>query len=137
MLRVNMLIAMTAVALVSVGSSRGSTTPKPLIPDSVAVSASMQSSLPMMKGEKSLSKTILPPASTVNQLLVAATADDGGQNPPPRSTHCPPGKDDQHKTGYLENEQNGGDNQGNDNKDKDKDKDRHDDCGKGDDGKNP
>jgi len=82
-----------------------------------------------VKGDESLSKTILPAAqkSAVAQLFVAASAQDGKEDakgkgddekekkPPPRSKRCPP--DDQ--------------------KDDHRDKDHRDDkCGKGDDSKN-
>jgi hypothetical protein len=137
MRHVNILIVMTAIVFVAAGSARGSTSSGPLLLDSAAVTSSGLSSLPVMKGNESLSNANLPAAqeSTVAQLFVAATAEDGEKNPnpPPRSTHCPPDKDD-HK---------GGDNQAKDSKDKDnkdkdnKDKDQHDNCGKGDDGKNP
>jgi hypothetical protein len=136
MRRLNMLILMTAMVFVAAGSARGNTSLGPLLLDRAAVPASGQSSLPMMKGGESLSKTILPAAqkSTVAKLFVAATAEDGEKNPPSRSTHCPPDKDDHHDFNYRDDDKKGGDNQ---DKDKDKDKDRHENCGKGDDGKNP
>ena len=135
-----MLIVMTAMVFVAAGSARGITSPGPLRLDNAAAVATGLASLPVTKGDESLSKTILPaaPNFTVGQLFVAASAEDGKgddeKNPPPRSTHCPPDKGDQHNLDYHANDQNGG-------KDKDhhdnKDKDHHDNCGKGDDGKNP
>ena len=127
------LTLMTAVVFVAEGSARGSTSPGTLLLDSTAVTVSGQTSLPIMKGGKSLSETILPAAQefTVAQLFVAATAADDEKNPPPRSTHCPPDKDNHHDT-----DQKTSDNQNKDNKEN-KDKAQHDDCGKGDDGKNP
>ena len=134
-----MLIVVTAMVFVAAGSARGSTSPRPLLLDKTAAAASGPPSLPAAKGDESLSKKILTvaPNFTVGQLFVAASAEDGKgddeKNPPPRSKHCPPDKDDHHNS-----VQKSGDNQNNDkNKDKDKDKDHHDDCGKGDDGKNP
>jgi hypothetical protein len=138
MRRLNLLVVVTAMVLVTAGSAKGNASLGPIRLDRAAVTASQQSSLPMMKSGESLSGMILSAAdeSTVGQLVVAATAEDGDKNPPPRSTHCPPDKDDHHDSG-----QKGGDNQNTDNQDKgkekDKDKDHHDDCGKGDDGKNP
>jgi hypothetical protein len=76
-------------------------------------------------------------------LVDTAVTADGDKPTPPRSKHCPPGKDDHHDFNYQDDGQKGGNNQGNDTKDKDKDKDQdkdkdhHDNCGKGDDGKNP
>jgi hypothetical protein len=141
MRRLNMLIVMTAMVLVAAGTAKGNTSPGPMHSDRAVGTSSEQSSLPMIKSGKSLSGIVLPAAheSTVGQLFVAATAEDGDKNPPPRSIHCPPDKEDHHDINYRDNEQNGGDNQANDNKDKDKDKDKdhHDNCGKGDDGKNP
>ncbi len=145
MRRLNMLIVMTAMVFLVAGSAKGNTSPGPLGLNSAAVTASGQLSLHVMKGAKSLGKTILLPAqeSTVAQFLVTASAQDGKDDDDkekdhrPRSVHCPPDKDDHHNLGYRANDQNGGDNQGNDDKDKDKNKDHHDDCGKGDDGKNP
>jgi len=117
------------MAFVAVGSARGITSSGPLMLGSRAVAASELSSLPGVKGDESLSKTILPAAqkSTVAQLFVAASAQDGKEDakgkgddekekkPPPRSKRCPP--DDQ--------------------KDDHRDKDHRDDkCGKGDDSKN-
>lgn len=143
MRRVNMFTVMAAIVFVAAGSARGSTAPGSLLLDRDAVTASGHLSLPMMKDGKSLSKTVLPTAqeSTVAKLLVAATVEDGKEegekHPRSRSTHCPPDKDNQHNINYRGNDQKDGDNQGNDNKDKDKDKDHHDNCGKGDDDKNP
>jgi hypothetical protein len=129
------LIVMTAMVFVAAGSTRGSTNPGPLMLGSRAVAAVAPSSLPAVKGDESLSKTIFPAAlkSTVAQFSVAASAEDGKgddekeKNPPPRSKRCPPDKDDKDKGS-----------KGGDDKDKNnKDNDHHDDCGKGDDGKNP
>jgi hypothetical protein len=138
-----MLIVVTTMVFVVTGSARGITSPGPLRLDNAAAVAKGLASLPVTKGDESLSKMILPGArnSTIGELFVAASAADGkgkggddkGKNPPPRSTSCPPDKGDQHNLDYRANDQNGGDNQGNDNKDKD----QHDNCGKGDDGKNP
>jgi hypothetical protein len=133
MRRLNMLIVMTAMICVAAGSAKGITSPGQLRLDRAAVVASGPSSSPAVNGDESVIKTIFPaaPNSTIGQLFVAATAADGDKNPPSRSTHCPPDKDD-HKSG---------DNQDKDNKDKDNkdknDKDQHENCGKGDDGKNP
>jgi hypothetical protein len=135
MRNMRMLIVMTAMVFVAVGSTRGSTTPGHLLLDRAAVTASGQSSVPMMKGGKSLSKTILPaaPNATVGQFFLAASAEDSkadnekGKKPPPRSKRCPPDKDDKDKGSK------GGDNKGKDNNNTG----HHDDCGKGDDGKNP
>jgi hypothetical protein len=139
MRHISMLIVMTAMVFVAAGSARGITSPWPLLLDSAAVAASVLSSSPAAKGDESVNKTILPAAqkSTAAQLFVVTTAEDGKEvdekNPPPRSTHCPPDKDD-----HQDRVQKGGDNQDKDNKDKDnKDKDHHDNCGKGNDGKNP
>ena len=98
-----MLIAMTGMAFVAAGSARGVTSPGPLLLDRTAVTASGLSSLPVMKGDESLSKTIVPAAwnSTVAQPFVAASAqakapgkekeDDGKEKKrPPRSKKCPP-----------------------------------------------
>ena len=132
-----MLIVMTATIIVAAGSSRGSTSPGPLLPDNAAGSASVWSSSPLITGERSLSKTIIPAAqeSTVAQLFVASTAeggDDDEKKPRSRSVHCPPDKDDHHDFSYRDD-----DHKGDNDKDKDKDKDHHDRCGKGDDDKNP
>lgn len=135
MRHVCMLFVIAAMVFVAAGLSRGSTNPGPLLLDSAAGSASRQSSLSMMEGGKSPSTAILPAAREfqVAQLFVAATAADGEKNPPPRSAHCPPDKDDHH-----DSDQKRSDNQNKDNQDKDsKDKDHHDNCGKGDDSKNP
>ncbi len=135
-----MLIVMTAMVFVAADSTRGIASPEPPMLNRTAMAASRLSSLPVVKGDESLSKTILLAVqkSTIAQLFVAATAEDGGKNPPPRSTHCPPDKDDHHDSDYRDNDHKGGDNQDKDNQDKDnKDKDHHDNCGKGDDGKNP
>jgi hypothetical protein len=140
MRRLNMLIVMTALVIVAAGTAKGNTSPGPMRFDKAVVTASEQSSLPIMKSGKSLSGMFFPAAqeSTGGQLFVAATTEDGDKNPPPRSTHCPPDKDDHHisiqKSGDGQNQ----DNQDKDGKDKDgKDKDRRDHCGKGDDDKNP
>jgi hypothetical protein len=136
MRRLNLLIVMTAMVFVAAGSAKGNSTLGPVRLDRAAVTASGQFSFPTMESGRSLSGTILPASqeSTVAQLFVAATAEDGDKNPPPRSKHCPPDKDDHHNS-----IQKSGDNQNQDNqdKDKDKDKDHHDKCGKGDDDKNP
>ena len=143
MRRLNMLIVMTVMIGVAAGSAKGNTSPGPLRLDSAAVVALGPSSSPAVNGDESVIKTIFPVASnsTIGQLFFAATAEGDGKNPPSRSTHCPPDKDDHHDINYRDIEQNGGDNQSNDNKDrdkdKDKDKDHHENCGKGDDGKNP
>ena len=115
-----MLIVMTAMVFVAAGSAKGITSPGPPRLDSTAVVASGPSSSPAVNGDESVIKTIFPaaPNSTIGQLFVAATAADGDKNPPSRSTHCPPDKDDHHDINYRDIEQNGGDNQGNDNKDK-------------------
>ena len=135
MRRLNMLIVMTAMVFVAAGSARGITSPGPLMLGSRAVAASALSSLPAVKGDESLGKTIFPVAqkSIVAQLLTAASAEDGKadnekeKKPRPRSKRCPPDKDDKDKGS-----------KGGDDKDKNnKDNDHHDDCGKGDDGKNP
>ncbi len=133
----NMLIVMTAMVLVAVCSAKGNTGLGPVRLDRAAVTASGQSSLPIMKSGKSLSGTIplAPQESTFVQLFVAATGEDGDKNPPPRSKHCPPDKDDHHNSVQQGGGNQNQDNQANDNKDKDKD--HHDDCGKGDDDKNP
>ena len=135
MRRLNMLIVMTAMVFVAASSAKGNASLGPMRLYRVVVTASEPSSLSMIKSGKSLSGMILPAAaeSTGGPLFVAATAEDGDKNPPPRSTHCPPDKDDHKDSG-----QKGGDNQNKDNQDKsNKDKDQHDNCGKGDDGKNP
>ena len=139
MRRLNMFIVMTAMVSVAAGTAKGNTSPGPMWLDRVVGTVSEQSSLPMIRSGKSLSGIVLPVAqeSTVGQLFVAATAEDGDKYPPPRSAHCPPDKDNHHDINYRDSEQNGGNNQGNDNKDKDKDKDHHEKCGKGDDDKNP
>jgi hypothetical protein len=139
-----LLAVMTALVLVAAGSARGTTSPGPLRLDNAGVTRSGPSSSPVMMGDESLSKTILPPAPNfaVEQLFAPAIAEDadgdGEKNPPPRSTHCPPDKDDHQANGQKGGDNQNKDNQDNDNKDKDnKDKDQHDNCGKGDDGKNP
>jgi hypothetical protein len=117
-----MLIVMTAIVFVAAGSARGITSPGRLLLGSSAVTA---------------------PNSTVGQLFVAASAEDGKggdeKNPPSRSIHCPPDKDNHHDINYRDDDHKGGDNQDKDNKDNkdNKDKDHQDNCGKGDDGKNP
>jgi hypothetical protein len=141
MLRLKMLIVMTAMVLVAAGSAKGNTSWRPLRLDSAAATASGQSSFTLMRGGKNLSRTILlPPESTAAQLLVTVTAedgkDDGDKNPPSRSTHCPPDKGDNHNLNYRDDNQTTAPKQDNGNTDT-KDKDHHDDCGKGDDGKNP
>jgi|SRR5579862_6465145 len=137
MRRLNLLIVMTAMVLVAAGSAKGNTSPGQIRLDRAAVPASAQASLLIMKSEKSLSGAILPAPqeSTIAQLFVVATAEDGDKNPPPRSKHCPPDKDDHHNNVQQSGSNQNQDNQANGNKDKDKD--HHDDCGKGDDGKNP
>jgi len=139
MWNMRMLVVMTAVVLVAAGSAKGTTSPGPLRLDNTDVTRSGPSSSPVMKGDESLSMTFLLPAPSfeVDQLFAPTIAEgangDGEKNPPPRSTHCPPDKDD-----HQDNGQKGADNQNKDNQDKDnKDKDHHDNCGKGDDGKNP
>jgi hypothetical protein len=140
MRRVNMLTVVAAIVFVAAGSARGSTSPGPLLLDRAAVTASGQLSLPMMKDGKSLTKTVLPAAKEyiVAKLLVAATVEDGKEegekHPRSRSAHCPPDKDDHHDFNYRDDDHKGGDNQ---DKEKDKDKDHHENCGKGDDDKNP
>ena len=135
-----LLTVMTAMVFVAAGSARGSTSPGAQHLDSAVVAASGQGSVPMMSGEQSRNETILQAAKefTGAQLFVAATSedgkDDGGKYPPPRSVHCPPDQGDHHDFNNQDNGQKSGDNQ---DKDKDKDKDHHDNCGKGDDGKNP
>jgi hypothetical protein len=137
-----MLIVGTAMVFVAAGSARGISNPGPLMLGSRAVAASALSSLPAVKADESLSKTVIPaaPNFTVGQLFVVASAEDGKgddeKNPRSRSAHCPPDKDDHHDINYRDDDHKGGDNQDKD-KDKDKDKDHHDNCGKGDDGKNP
>jgi len=140
MRRLNLLGVVMAMVLVTASSVKVNASLGTKRLDRDVVTASEQPSLPMIKSGKSLSGMILPAAveSTVGSLFVAVTAEDGDKNPPPRSTHCPPDKDNHQDDG-----QKGGDNQNKDNKDKDKkdkdkkDKDHHDNCGKGDDGKNP
>ncbi len=134
-----MLIVITVLIFVAEGPARGSTAPATPPSDGVAVTASAHASLTMMNGGTSLSP-IIPLAalhSTFSRFLDATNAEDGngnGGNPPPRSVHCPPDKDDHH-----DHFQNNGTNQDKgQNQDKDnKDNDHHDDCGKGDDGRNP
>ena len=137
MRRLNLLTVITAMVFVAVGSAKGKTSLGPTRFDRAVVTASEQSSFPMLKSGRSLSGMILPGAReyTVAQLFVAATTEDGDKNPPPRSKHCPPDKDDHHNSVQQSGGNQNQDNQANDNKDKDKD--HHDDCGKGDDDKNP
>jgi hypothetical protein len=134
MRRLSLLVVMTAMVFAAAGSAKGNTSLGQIRLDRASVMVSGQSSLPITKSGKSLIGTILPAPQdfTIAQLFGAATAEDGnGDNekkPRPRSAHCPPDKDDHHdkiqKSG--------------DEKDKDKDKDKnHDNCGKGDDDKNP
>jgi hypothetical protein len=127
---VSLLIVTTAMILGTAGSTRGSSSPGPLLWNRTAVTASELSSLPVMKGDESSSKSILPAAwnSAVGQLFVAASAQDGKEdgkqddkkekNPPPppsRSKRCPSDQKDDHR-----------------------DNDHRDDkCGKGDDSKLP
>jgi len=139
MRRLNLLIVMTAIVLVAAGSAKGNTSLGQIRLDRAAVTASGQAYLPIMKSGRDLSGAILPTPqeSTVAQLFLAATAEDGDKNPPPRSKHCPPDKDDHHNNVQQGGSNQSQDNQANDNKDKNKDKDHHDDCGKGNDDKNP
>jgi hypothetical protein len=115
MRHMRMLIVLTAMAFVAAGSARGVTSPGPLLLDRTAVTASGLSPLPVMKGDESLSKTIVPAAwnSTVAPLFVAASAqatkapgkaDDGKEKkPPPRSKRCPPDpKDDPSKKDHRD-----------------------------------
>src|ERR1700674_3512998 len=100
-----MLIVMAATVFVAAGSARGSTSSGRLMLGSRAVAASALSSLPAVKGDESLGKTIFPVAqkSIVAQLLTAASAEDGKadnekeKKPRPRSKRCPPDKDDKDK----------------------------------------
>src|SRR5580704_14050230 len=107
-----MLIAVTAMVFVAAGSARGITSPGPLLLDNAAAVATGLASLPVTKGNESLSKTIFPAArnSTIGELFAAATAAANDDSPPPRSASCPPNKDDQHNLDYRANDQNGGDN---------------------------
>src|SRR5580704_17589940 len=109
-----MLIAVTAMVFVAAGSARGITSPGPLRLDNAAAVATGLASLPVTKGDESLSKMILPAVrnSTIGELFVAASADDEKKSPP-RSAHCPPDKDDNdhHNIGYFDDDKKGGDNQ--------------------------
>ena len=139
MRRLNMFIVITAMALVTAGSARASTRPGQLRSDTAAVVSSSPPSLPAVNGDDNVSKIIFPAAriSTTGQLFVMPIAEDGKDDDDkdkdhhPRSKHCPPDKDDHHNS-----VQKAGDNQDKD-KDKDQDKDHHENCGKGDDDKNP
>lgn len=142
MWRVNTFTAITAAVLVAAASARAGTAPKPAAENSAGVTA--PASLPMVKSVENPARAMFTATqeSAVFERSVSATAeagDDDDKNPKSRSTHCPPDKDDHHdfSNRALRYRDDDHKNDGDHDKDKDKDKDKHDDCGKGDDSKNP
>ena len=149
-----MIFVMTALTIAAASSAKASTSPGQLRPNSKVPAAPGGSSLPAVKADESLTKTIFSAAqnSAVGQVLVVATAEDGGGDgegkPHSRSIHCPPDKNDHHDFNYQADDQKRGNDQEKDkdkdkvkdtdkDKDKNKDKDRRDDCGKGNDSSLP
>lgn len=133
MTRLSVFIGVVAMTLAASSSSMAGVREKHQVAGSAAV-ASGQSSSFAPSSEAGLRSAVFVAPSVADHLFLTATTDDDGHNPPPRSTHCPPDKDDHQNFSYRDDDNK---NNGDPNPDKDKDKDHHKDCGKGDDGKNP
>lgn len=148
-----MLIVVTAMVFGAAGSTRGIASPGLLMLGSRAAAASALSSLPAVKGDESLNKTIFSaaPNSAVTSVFVTVSAQnssgDGNNDknpppPPPRSKRCPKDPDNQKDQFSWKDPFNRmyllqGQGQNDPSQDQGQDQDKDKDCGKGDDSNLP